>query len=147
MGIQIIAKSSFSRETDIIHKNTEYVTNFKQPSGWTDAVKQFAANSICTSLDAVQTGKRIHDIFIKNGCDVKDIQIFLNLACPQSIYRWLKGQTLPSIDNLYIMGKIFQLHMDDMLVARDINRNINLPQITQERTDYPLYKQHDSQIS
>ena len=70
---------------------------------------------------------------------MKDIQCFLNLACPQSIYRWIKGQTLPSIDNLYKMSEIFQIHMEDMLVAKNIDRDINLLQITENRTNYPLY--------
>lgn len=70
---------------------------------------------------------------------MKDIQCFLNLACPQSIYRWIKGQTLPSIDNLYKMAEIFQIHMEDMLVAKNIDRDISLIQIAENRTNYPLY--------
>ena len=70
---------------------------------------------------------------------MKDIQYFLNLACPQSIYRWIKGQTLPSIDNLYKMAEIFQIHMEDMLAAKNIDRDISLIQIAENRTNYPLY--------
>ena len=68
---------------------------------------------------------------------MKDIQCFLNLACLQSIYRWIKGQTLPSIDNLYKMAEIFQIHMEDMLVAKNIDRDISLIQIAENRTNYP----------
>ena len=43
----------------------------------------------------------------------------LNLSCPNPIYRWMKGQALPSIDNLYMIHRIFDVHMEDMLVAKD----------------------------
>lgn len=139
MDIQIISNAPLNDKPVILNKNVDCLPNFKHTSEWTAPVKQFAASSIYTSLDMVQTGKKLHYIFIKNGCTVKDIQCFLNLACPQSIYRWIKGQTLPSIDNLYRMAVIFQIHMEDMLVAKNIDRNMDLMQIAENRTDYPLY--------
>lgn len=139
MEIQIITNASSSENSVILNKNMADSSNCKQTLEWTASVKQFAACNIYMSLDMIQTGKKIHDIFIKNGCTVKDIQIFLNLACPQSIYRWIKGQTLPSIDNLYRMAVIFQVHMEDMLVAKNIDRNMNLLQIAESRTNYPPY--------
>lgn len=139
MDIQIIPNAPLNEKPVILNKNVDCLPNFKHTSEWTASVKQFAASSIYTSLDMIQTGKKLHYIFIKNGCTVKDIQCFLNLACPQSIYRWIKGQTLPSIDNLYRMAVIFQIHMEDMLVAKNIDRNMDLMQIAENRTDYPLY--------
>lgn len=139
MEIQIIPNASLKEKPVILTKNVDCLPSFKHTSEWTASVKQFAASNIYTSLDMVQTGKKLHYIFIKNGCTVKDIQFFLNLACPQSIYRWLKGQTLPSIDNLYRMAEIFQIHMEDMLVAKNIDRDISLIQIAENRTNYPLY--------
>lgn len=138
----LITKTSVSENTDIMNKNMDCGSNCKQTSEWTASVKQFVAGNIYTSLDMIQTGKKIHDIFLKNGCTVKDIQCFLNLACPQSVYRWIKGQTLPSIDNLYRMTKIFQIHMEDMLVAKNFDRDINLLHIAENRADYPLYWQN-----
>lgn len=139
MEIQIITKESSNEKPDTVAQNIYCFSNCKQTPEWAAPVKQFATSSIYTSLDMVQTGKKLHYIFIKNGCTVKDIQCFLNLACPQSIYRWIKGQTLPSIDNLYRMAVIFQIHMEDMLVAKNIARNMDLMQIAENRTDYPLY--------
>lgn len=139
MEVQILTKEPSNEKPDTVDKNMYCFSNCKQTSEWTASVKQFVASNIYTSLDMIQTGKKIHYIFIKNGCTVKDIQCFLNLACPQSIYRWIKGQTLPSIDNLYKMSEIFQIHMEDMLVAKNIDRDINLLQITENRTNYPLY--------
>lgn len=71
-----------------------------------------------SALDVVLTGKRIDGIIKDNECSVKELQTILNLSCPQSIYRWIRGRALPSVDNLYMMSKIFEVHMEDMLVAK-----------------------------
>lgn len=72
-----------------------------------------------TTLDAVLTGRKIKRILTEKGCSVRKLQRMLNLSCPQPVYRWMNGQALPSIDNLYMMHRIFGIHMEDMLVARD----------------------------
>jgi len=69
----------------------------------------------CISLDLVLTGRQIHSLMIKNGYTVKKLQELLGLACPQSVYKWIHGKTLPSVDNLYRMSKIFHVHIEDML--------------------------------
>lgn len=74
----------------------------------------------CTSLDVVQTGKRLESIIRGNNCRISDLQRILNLSCPQPIYRWMYGQILPSVDNLYMLSRIFEMHMEDMLVPRSI---------------------------
>lgn len=70
------------------------------------------------SLDLILTGQRIHSVIFGNGYSVKEIQEILKLSCPQSIYRWMKGNTLPSIDNLYMLSKLFGMHMEDLLVEK-----------------------------
>ena len=71
------------------------------------------------TLDAVLTGERIRSIIFEKGYTVRELQELLNLSCPQPVYRWMKGKILPSVDNLYMMHRIFGVHMEDMLVAKD----------------------------
>ena len=73
---------------------------------------------VFASLDLVLTGQRIRSVISENGYSVKEVQEILNLACPQSIYRWMKGYTFPSIDNLYMLSKLFCVHMEDLLVEK-----------------------------
>lgn len=76
--------------------------------------------SIFTSLDAVLTGRKLQDAIKQSGHSIKELQEMLGLSCPQPIYRWIKGRTLPSIDNLYMLSRILGVHMEDLLVPRDI---------------------------
>lgn len=69
-------------------------------------------------LDVILTGKKIHDVIHESGFTVKEIQEKLDLSCPQPIYRWMHGNMLPSVDNLYRLSRIFKMHMEDMLVER-----------------------------
>ena len=71
----------------------------------------------CLSLDTIRTGKQIEKILRQNGYTVKSLQIALNLGCPQPIYRWINGQIMPSIDHLYHMHKLFNMHMEDFVVS------------------------------
>lgn len=47
-------------------------------------------------IDQEKTGKKLKIMLETAGYDVKYIQNYLHLSCPQSIYRWYKGKVLPS---------------------------------------------------
>lgn len=69
-----------------------------------------------TSIDMIETGKRLKKFAQKNGYSVKDIQKYLGLSCPQPVYRWYKGIILPSIDNLLKLSELYHVHMEELLV-------------------------------
>lgn len=71
-----------------------------------------------TTLDAVLTGRKIHNAIKQSGYSIKELQEMLGLSCPQPIYRWIKGRTLPSIDNLYMLSRILDVLMEELLVPR-----------------------------
>lgn len=72
------------------------------------------------SLDAVLTGRMIHFAVMRSGYSVKELQEMLGLSCPQPIYRWFKGRTLPSIDHLYALSQILGVPMNVLLVPAGI---------------------------
>lgn len=78
-----------------------------------------AEGNIFTTLDAVLTGQKIHNAIKQSGYSIRELQEMLSLSCPQPIYRWIKGRTLPSIDNLYMLSRILGVHMEELLVPRD----------------------------
>lgn len=69
-----------------------------------------------TSIDMIETGKRLKKLAQKRGYSVKDIQKYLGLSCPQPVYRWYKGVILPSVDNLLRLSELYQVHMEELLV-------------------------------
>lgn len=69
-----------------------------------------------TSIDMIETGKRLKKLAQKSGYSVKDIQKYLSLSCPQPVYRWYKGVILPSVDNLLRLSELYHVHMEELLV-------------------------------
>ena len=76
-----------------------------------------------TTLDAVLTGRKIGCMVRQGGYSIRELQGMLGLSCPQPIYRWISGQAMPSIDNLYMLSRIFGVHMEDLLVPMGPDRD------------------------
>lgn len=70
------------------------------------------------NIDMIKTGKNIEKMIRKSRYDVSYIQSYLQLSCPQPIYRWFKGQILPTVDHLYMLSKLLKVHMEDLLVQK-----------------------------
>ncbi len=69
------------------------------------------------TIDMKATGMCIRRIMNQRKLTVKDVQKYLNLSSVQSVYHWLHGQSMPTIDNLYALSELFQLPVDAMLVG------------------------------
>lgn len=70
-------------------------------------------------IDLVETGKNIRRIREASGISVREIQKILGFTNPQAIYKWQKGECLPSIDNLVIIASVFGVTIDEILVTDD----------------------------
>lgn len=75
-----------------------------------------------TTIDKVKTGQQIRLLMEKHGLTVKDVKIALSLGCVQSVYHWLDGQSLPTLDNLYALSDLLKVPMDMMVCG---NRRYN----------------------
>ncbi len=64
------------------------------------------------------TGIYLKILISKRGYTVRDIQRHLHLSCPQPVYRWFKGQVLPSVDHLYALSRLLYVHMENLLLPR-----------------------------
>ncbi len=72
-----------------------------------------------SNIDMIKTGQNIKTLIYTSGYTVKDIQEYLNLNCPQSIYRWFKGLILPSVAHLYALSRLLNVHMEELIVMQD----------------------------
>ncbi len=71
-------------------------------------------------IDTLETGKRIYELRMEAKMSVKDIQDALKFESPQAIYKWQKGGSLPSIDNLINLAKLFELRLNRTIKLEDI---------------------------
>lgn len=70
-------------------------------------------------IDVEATGKRIEFLRESKNLTVKHLQLLFGFEYPQAIYQWESGETLPSIDNLFILSKFFEIDISEILVDKN----------------------------
>ena len=76
------------------------------------------------TIDPVATGENIVRLRKERGLTVRDLQAFFGFEEPQAIYKWQRGQSLPTVDNLYALGGLLDVTMDEILVQTQPKLNI-----------------------
>ncbi len=68
-------------------------------------------------IDLRATGLNIMNMRMARGISVRDLQTILGFTNPQAIYKWQRGDCLPSIDNLVIIAAVLGVTVDEILVT------------------------------
>ena len=63
-------------------------------------------------IDMTATGVNIEKLRKAAGLTVKDVQDIFGFATPQAIYKWQRGQSLPSTDNLLVLHVLFRVPVE-----------------------------------
>jgi transcriptional regulator with XRE-family HTH domain len=66
-------------------------------------------------LDTTAIGARIRELRKINKLTVEQIREFLGLESTQAIYKWQRGESMPTIDNLYALSILFETSVDSIL--------------------------------
>ena len=69
-------------------------------------------------IDLVATGENITRLRKARGLTVRDLQNWFGFEEPQAIYKWQKGKSLPTVDNLYALGALLDVPMEEILVPK-----------------------------
>ena len=75
-------------------------------------------------IDPVATGENIVRLRKDRGLTVRDMQAYFGFEEPQAIYKWQRGKSLPSVDNLYALSALLDVPMDEILVTARPKLNI-----------------------
>ena len=70
-------------------------------------------------INQKETGRNIQSFMQRQGLKVRDVQEACGFEKPQAVYKWLYGQSLPSIDNLLILAKLFDSTMEGILATSE----------------------------
>lgn len=69
-------------------------------------------------IDMCKTGQNIVHYRKQQGLSVKDLQNILGLASLNAIYKWQKGKSIPTVDNLIILSALFKAPIDDIIAIQ-----------------------------
>ena len=70
-------------------------------------------------VDRKMTGRKINNLMIDKGISVLRLQDMMELESAQSIYKWLAGETLPTVDKLVKLSQIFECTIDEIVVQKE----------------------------
>lgn len=71
-------------------------------------------------VDRKMTGRRINNLMLDRGFSVLRLQDLMELESAQSIYKWLGGDTIPTVDKLVKLSQIFDCSIDDIIVTKEV---------------------------
>ena len=71
------------------------------------------------TINVEATGARIKKLRKEKGLKVSELSEFMGFSEPQAVYKWQRGETLPSVDNLFALSKILETSIEDILVGDD----------------------------
>lgn len=86
-----------------------------------------------------ETGINLRRIMDMRGVTAKDVQQYLGLGCVQSVYRWLDGINMPTIDNLYALSELLQVPIDAIVCGNRAPIMSDISSKLQDARDRRLY--------
>ena len=70
-------------------------------------------------IDPVGTGSNIRNLMIRNsGNSIADVGRMLGIADMSTMYKWLRGNSLPGIDNMLALSMLLGVSINDILVTK-----------------------------
>ena len=72
-------------------------------------------------VDIKATGEKIRQLMLSHSLCVRDLQTIFGFEYPQAVYAWLGGKSLPTVDNLLVLSKLFGLPIDEIVQRKDFD--------------------------
>ena len=70
-------------------------------------------------IDLTATGINIIRLRVNAGLTVKDLQDIFGFSTPQAIYKWQRGEAMPTLDNMIVLAAVFNVTVDEILVLEE----------------------------
>ena len=72
------------------------------------------------SINMAATGRNIMRMRQQAGMSVQDLQMVFGFSTPQAIYKWQRGVTMPSLDNLVVLAAVFETTLDALIIRNSV---------------------------
>lgn len=71
-------------------------------------------------INMQKTGANIKMLMKLNNIKVIQIQDILGFNTSQAIYKWLRGESMPTIDNMVILATLLNTTIDNIIITEMI---------------------------
>ena len=69
------------------------------------------------TVNMTATGANIKNMMKARNIKVKDVQAVCGFGTPQAIFKWMRGDAVPTIDNLIILADMFDVPIDKIIIV------------------------------
>ena len=69
-------------------------------------------------IDPVGTGSNIRNLIRNSGNSIADVGRMLGIADMSTMYKWLRGDSLPGIDNMLALSMLLGVSINNILVTK-----------------------------
>lgn len=71
-------------------------------------------------IDTKATGQNIKIMMKARGFKIADIQEKCGFNTPQAVFKWMRGDAMPTIDNMVIIADMFGVTVDAIIVVNRV---------------------------
>ena len=64
----------------------------------------------------IETGNNIVRLRKEKGMTVREIQEAMGFNTPQAIFKWQRGETMPTLDNIVVLSELFNTAIEEIVV-------------------------------
>lgn len=98
-------------------------------------------------IDKRRTGIRLGRLMDERKISVREVQRALGLNSVQSIYQWMNGKNLPSVENLYALSEILQVPIDELICGNRSPVIMNAKEMQCGRITLYYHRMYDLHIA
>ena len=69
------------------------------------------------TINMTATGANIKALIRAKGLKVADLQDIFGFNTPQAIFKWMRGDAMPSIDNIVILAHLLDVTIDEIIIT------------------------------
>ncbi len=70
-------------------------------------------------IDMEATGKNITQLRKRAGYTVRELADEFDFTGPQAVYNWQNGQSMPTVDNLIFLARLFDTSIENLICLKD----------------------------
>lgn len=69
------------------------------------------------TIDVAATGENINRLRKSRGFSVAYLKDYFGFSTTNAVYKWLRGDALPSLDNMFALSMLLGISVNEILVA------------------------------
>ena len=80
------------------------------------AKRRYPVKRMDISINMEKTGVRIKQYISESGYTMREIMEITGITTEQTIYKWYRGKSIPSLETQLVLCKLFGLQITELLV-------------------------------